>query len=463
MSDRIGRLRTGSSIPRPSVRAGLGNRRLFTAVAIGTVLVAGACSSTSSDSNTDSTAGSEPSVPATTAGTTPPTGEDVVAIPPVDQAALQAALDTAVGELLAPGAVVLVKTPDGTFAATYGTTEYEGGRPVTVDDHFRIGSVTKSWTGTVILQMVQEGKLSLEDPVSKYRSDVPNGENITIEQLLSMRAGLANYSTDPQLNAVQDSDPQKAWRQDELLAIAYAAGPFAPPGETFFYSNTNTVLLGLIAEQLDAKPLATIFQDRLLTPLGMDESSFPDITSSASAEPHADGYMFGTNVSTIETAELPPDELAAAVAGTLLPNNYTDLNPSWAWSAGAGISTAGDLATLVEAMTGDHGSVLDASMTAKRLDSVQPILADHPEIGYGWALARFGPMYGHTGELPGYNTFMGNDPVNHVTLVVWANLAPDPSGVPPATTIAQSLIPFIYGGGDQASVGAEDPTSGTAP
>jgi D-alanyl-D-alanine carboxypeptidase len=438
-------------------------RRGAAAVAVGAALLAAACSSTpstdaggSTSTTRPSTAGSTPgSTPGSAPGTTEPGGPA-----PIDEAALQAAFEAEAGALFTPGSVMVLETPSGTYTFTYGTADWEGTRPVSPDDHIRIGSITKTWTASVILQQVQEGKLALDDPVSDYRPDVPNGPNITVEQLLTMRSGLENYTQLPAFNAIQDAEPQKAWTPDELLAFAFAEPPFAAPGEAFHYANTNTVLLGLIAEELDGKPLAEIIQDRILTPLGMDESTFPAITDSSIADPHADGYMFGTNVSTIDGAELPPDELAAAEAGTLQPNNYTNFNPSWGWSAGAGISTIGDLVTYVKALTGDDAALLDEDLTAGRLDSIIASNPDVPEVGYGWGLARFGTMYGHTGELPGYNTFMANDPVNHITLVVWANLAPDPGpkGLPPATTIARNLIPIIYGAGaSEDDVTEEDP------
>ena len=438
-------------------------RRGVAAALVGVTLLGAACSSTSSTDGSATTAspGTQPS--SSTGGSTPGTDPDAAPMTFPSEAALQAAFEEEAGALFTPGAVMMLKTPAGTSTFTYGTRDHEGTTPISADDHFRIGSVTKTWTGTAILQLVQEGKIAVEDPVSKYRDDVPNGENITIAQMLSMTSGLANYTADPAFNAVQDAEPQKAWTQQELLDIAFTLPPEFPPGEGFLYSNTNTVLLGLIAEELDGKPLAEIIEDRILTPLGMSSSSFPAITDSTLPTPFADGYMFGTNVSTIDGAKLPPEELAAAEAGTLQPNSYTDFNPSWGWAAGSGISTVGDLLVYAQALTGDDRALLDDELNAGRLDSIISHDPTAPEIGYGWALAKFGPMLGHTGELPGYNVFMANDPENHITLVVWANLAPDPTeGKAPATTIARGLLPLIYGGGvDEDQIEAETP--GTAP
>lgn len=185
-------------------------------------------------------------------------------------------------EMFVPGAVVILRTPEGDFTTTYGTTSHRGSTPTGVDQHLRIGSNTKTFVGTVILQQVQEGLLKLDDPVSKYRPDVPNGGHITIEQLLDMRSGLYNCTTTEELNRTLDEQPQKAWTQRELLAIAFAHDPYSTPGSEFHYSNTNTVLLGLIAEAREGgKPLAAIMQDRLFVPLGLTHTSLPATTLSA--------------------------------------------------------------------------------------------------------------------------------------------------------------------------------------
>ena len=114
-------------------------------------------------------------------------------------------------ETTTPGAVVLVRQGDTEYLAAYGTREYGGGDPVTVDDYFRIGSNTKTMTGTVILQLVDGDELALDDPVSDFVPDVPNGENITIAQLLDMRSGLHSYSELISFNRILDEEPQKVW------------------------------------------------------------------------------------------------------------------------------------------------------------------------------------------------------------------------------------------------------------
>jgi D-alanyl-D-alanine carboxypeptidase len=359
-------------------------------------------------------------------------------------AALRPQLEALAQEMLVTGAVVLVRSPElGDWSTTIGTRTYRGDDPVEVGDHVRVGSNTKTWTGTVVLQLVEEGRIGLDDPIATYRPDVPGGEQITIAQLLGMRSGLYNYTTALELNESMDSDPSRGYAPEELLAMAYARPPLYPPGEGYNYSNTNTVLLGLVIEQVTGNPVAEEFRTRLFEPLGMSGSSFPDRDSTAVADPHPQGYTYGGNVETMDSLVLPDDVQAAANAGTLAPTDVTDANPSWAWTAGAGISTAEDLADYAEALVG--GGLLDPELQQQRLDSVQPIdPADPASPGYGLALARFGSLYGHSGELPGFNSFMGHDPERDITVITWTSLAPSVDGRGPAVELAKAVIGALY-------------------
>lgn len=365
---------------------------------------------------------------------------------PAYGAQLQPRLEQLARDMLVTGAVAQVRSAElGDWTMTFGSRTFRGTEPVQAADHVRIGSVTKTWTGTVVLQLVDEGRLRLDDPVAAYRPDVPNGQDITIEHLLAMRSGLGNYTTWYELNRIQDTAPETVFSPEELLAIGLAQPTVFPPGQGYSYSNTNTVLLGLIVEHVTGNPLEAEIARRILAPLGMTGSSFPT-TSADLPDPHPHGYTYGTNVETIDTNVLSPEKQAAARAGTLSPIDVTAANPSWAWSAGAGISTADDLATYAQALAG--GGLLSPSMQRTRTDSVRPIDPADPEgPGYGLALARFGPFYGHTGELPGFNTFVGHDPERKITVVTWASLAPAPDGRAPAVEMARTIIGELSGSG----------------
>lgn len=367
------------------------------------------------------------------------------ALEPIDQAALQVIVDAAARELLLPGAVVVLRTPQGEFTMTYGGTELHGATPPAPDSHFRIGSVTKSMTAAVILQLAEAGSLRLDDPVATYRPDVPGGAGITIGQLLDMRSGLANYTADADFWPTLEREPDKAWTPDELLAIGFATPPRAPG--SFEYCNTNTVLLGLIAEQLDGKPLSAIFRDRLFAPLGMTDTLLPDADANSIPAPSARGYVFDSLRYVFLDVPYPAAIREAAQAGTLLPTDFTDLNPSWAWAAGGVISTASNLATWIEALVG--GELLDAAYQRRWRESLRPTNPSDPnslQYGYGIVQVRVGGnrIFFHNGELPGFNTFAGHDPVNRVTLVVWTSLPVSVDGRGPAEAIAGRLFARIY-------------------
>ncbi len=341
-----------------------------------------------------------------------------------------------------PGAAMLVRTPDQEIMSTYGTTELGGAVPVTLDDHIRVGSNTKPWMATVILQLVQEGLIALDDPVSKYRPEVPDGDNISIEELLNMRSGLFNYSETYTVLHENDLDPQRVWTPEELVDIGISLPPYFAPDDGFHYSNTNYLLLGLIAEQIEQRPLGEIFRERLFDPLDLTETSYPAADDASLPAPYARGYMYTDNVRTITTFELPADLRAQVEAGSLLPNDQTDANPSWAGAAGAGISTIRELATLVEAMVG--GGLLDPDLQKQRLQSGIPPVPDAPST-YGWGLIHSASgFFEHGGLINGYNSHAGYDPVNKVTVVVWTNLSTDAAGAPPAATIAKALIDQMY-------------------
>ncbi|HVI35882.1 MAG TPA: serine hydrolase domain-containing protein, partial [Gaiellales bacterium] len=135
---------------------------------------------------------------------------------------LRPLITQAMHELAVPGAVVLVRTPAGKYEEAFGTRQIGKKDPIKIGDHFRIGSISKTMLGTIVLQLVQEGRIALSDPISKYRFDVPNGDHITLEQLLNMRSGLYNYTELESFNRTVDTDPTKVWHPEEVLALALA-------------------------------------------------------------------------------------------------------------------------------------------------------------------------------------------------------------------------------------------------
>lgn len=367
---------------------------------------------------------------------------------------LTATVSSLLATMHVPGAVVMVRTPSGNYQRAFGTRVRGGTVPVRLTDDFRIGSNTKTMTGTVILQLVQDRQLRLTDPISRYVQGVPNGRHITITELLDMRSGLYYYSESLALNRSLDEHPGRVFSPAQLLRMAFAHWPyFAPDAPT-----TRTPTRCCWAWSSSGSPV--IRSGRSSLPGSSGRSGSPGRyfrrRPTGGFRHRLRGYMYSTNVATITSAVLPPAEQAAANAGTLLPNDVTAENPSWGWTAGAGISNAPNLVRYVQALVG--GGLLDPAMQRLRLASPRPIDPSQPDSpAYGLAIATFGPLYGHTGELPGYQTFMGYDPVHRVTVVVLCSLSAAPDGTPPANAIAKIIIGRIYG----ASGTAGSPTTAT--
>ncbi len=366
----------------------------------------------------------------------------------IDLASLQAMVATTAHNLLIPGAVVLLRTPQGEFTAAYGTTLLGASSPPRADTYFRIASNTKTMTAAVIMQLAQESKLSLDDGVSKYVPGVPNGDSITLAELLDMRSGLYNFTNAPEISASMDRDPGRVWSPAELLAIAFAHPPNFAPGTAFEYNNTNYVLLSLVAEKVDHKLLAQSMKDRLFGPLHLQHTVYPASAVNTLPSPYSHGYLYGSaSVAIVGSPPYSSEVQAAARAGTLLPKDYTGLNHSFSDGAEAVISTANDVAAWIEALV--SGRVLDATYQLRWVESLKPEDPNKPKgqrYGYGITQINWGPntIYFHGGETPGYNSFIGYDPDNHVTLVVWTNLTVSLDEQPTANSLMLKVLDQIY-------------------
>lgn len=362
-----------------------------------------------------------------------------------DRAELKARVSRRLEEMLVPGAVVLWHTPAFVFEEAFGTRDRSAGPgdPTVVTDRFRVGSNTKTMTGTIVLQLVADPNvdLSLDDPVSRhYPLPGTKLDHITIRNLLEMKSGLANYSDSLSFNERLD-DPKTVFDIDELIVEGVMGDPAGTPGGKFHYSNTNTAILGKIIEQVDRRDLWESFRDRIIEPLDLSGTYLPQGDDRALPRYYTHGYMFGTNVSTKDTMALAPADQERAHRGELKPTDYTHLTPTWTWASGGLISTVGDLATYVRALVAGDDRLLPPELQRLRLDSVESTdPADPMAAGYGLALAKFGPMFGHDGTLPGYQSFMGHDPDRDETLIVATNLSASPDGKLTANEIAMLIL-----------------------
>src|SRR5579884_2698120 len=269
-------------------------------------------------------------------------------LPPELAAKLDAAVRSALPQTSAPGVIVGVVTPSGTWKAAYGIADPAKGTPMSVGMHTRIGSVTKTFTGTAIMQLAEAGKLSLDDKIGKYVAGIPNGDRITLRQLANMTSGLASYTRSKKFQQVLFSRPQTIFTPRQLLDLGLAEPPLFEPGASFDYSNTNTILLGMVIEKVTGKPVGEVFKQQIFDPLKLRNTSWPGDSVDMPA-PFAQGF-------TLQGDFAKPDA----------PSNATHWNPSWGWTAGELISDMDDLLVYARAL-GTWRGLLGAAAQTERL------------------------------------------------------------------------------------------------
>ncbi len=331
---------------------------------------------------------------------------------------LNDAINKTMDETSIPGAIVGIWGPDGNFVQTFGVADQAGGEPMQTDFYHRIGSQTKTFTVTGVLQLADQGKLGLDDPISKFVDGVPEGDTITLRQLARMQSGLPNYSATSAFQQAFFADPFQNFTPQQLLDYAFAEPMEFPPGEGFLYCNTNTVLLGLVVEKVSGQSLPDYIHEHITEPLGMSHTSFP--TTNAFPKPHAQGYTTQDADNAVTTA--------------------TDWNPSWGWAAGAMISTLEDMHIWVPALA--TGKLLTPEMQTQRLQTVTPP-GTPPGDGYGVGIFDLGGWIGHNGSLPGYQTVGVYLPEKQTTLVIFTNTDIEYQGQEPSTLLAKAITEII--------------------
>ena len=328
-----------------------------------------------------------------------------------------------------PGVVVGAWVPEkGTYKVAKGDSDIKASKAMEIDDKFRIASVTKSFVGTVALQLVDEGKLRLDDNVGKYVPGVPNGEKITIRQLLNMTSGLYDYSGDEGFMNALASDLTRKWTPRELVEISFSHEPYFPPGQGWRYSNTNTILVGMIIEEVTSNKLEDEIEERIIDRLGLENTSFPE--GPEMPAPYTHGYQW--------------DEEKGDYA------DITDVDPSYLWAAGAMISSLEDLRVWAKALA--TGELISESMQKERLtfnDIVLPGATPSYEKmspKYGLAIEEYDNEFsGHSGNLLGYNIQMYYLTSEKATLISMVNTDGAPGDGPLFfATISKIIFPDSF-------------------
>ena len=302
----------------------------------------------------------------------------------------------------------------------YGYSDIMTGEKIQWNMHGRIGSITKTFTATIILMLVDEGLISLDDEARKYLDYIPPG--ITIQQLGNMTSGIYNYSLEEKMLDAQDKEPQKVWTPNELVTIGLHHDPLFMPGQGWSYSNTNTILLGLIAEKITGRSLGELYKTMIFEKLGLNNTFLPN--NNQLPHPYFHGYMFGYNNEKNNIG--------------LIIRDVTHDNPSWTWAAGELISTMDDMHIYIKALA-DGTLLSDKTRQLLQNSFVELGVAD-----YGFGISRINDeWYGHNGQISGYQTYAAHSSKRDMSIVIMCDLFATRNGEGPADVIGRKLIEFI--------------------
>ncbi|MDX3104265.1 serine hydrolase domain-containing protein [Nonomuraea angiospora] len=300
---------------------------------------------------------------------------------PRGRADLQAMLDRIV-DAGAVGAIAEVRDGSRTWRGTSGRARIGKAQAAPVDGRFRVGSVTKSFTATVVLQLVSEGRLELSDSVEQWLPGlVDKGADTTIRHLLQHTSGLPEYTTDMFDEAGIPKERFRSWTGEELVDRVRRLPREFPPGDKYSYSNTNYIVLGLLIERVTGRPYATEVRERILRPLGMVHTRVPGASPEVPG-PHAHAYV------------------PVRKGGKVVPVDVTRFNPTIAGAAGEIISTTEDLNRFYRALF--QGRLLPAALVKEMQDPGMTKKAYG--LGLEPAPLPCGTAWGHGGGAQGYLT-----------------------------------------------------------
>jgi D-alanyl-D-alanine carboxypeptidase len=327
-------------------------------------------------------------------------------------ASLQLELDRVRRQLGIPGVSVTIVFPDGTrWTGVSGLADVSTKRPVTADTAFALASMSKTFTSALILQLVDEGRLRLTDPAIavlpplKLKID----RRITVAMLLNHTSGLADYFLNPRIDGPLQKRPSVAWTVDQTLR--YVGKPLSPPGRAWHYSNTNYLLLGLIAERVTGTPYAELVRTRLLDPAGLGATWVQ--TGEPARVALAHGYRLPGTKTTVKPIDLDDGSGIAPFRSVVTA----------AAGAGALAATSGDLATWGRALYG--GRVLGPTGTGLLLSGFSKTTNYLPGVSYGYGVQALSidghPSLGHSGRLLGFRGAIRHFPLEGLTIAVLTN------------------------------------------
>ncbi|PEL41565.1 D-alanyl-D-alanine carboxypeptidase [Bacillus toyonensis] len=311
---------------------------------------------------------------------------------------------------------ILAKTSEGgkTWGYAAGVADLSTKKPMKTDFRFRIASVTKTFTATVVLQLAGENRLNLDDSIEKWLPGVIqgngyDGNQITIRQILNHTSGIVEYARSKEIDFFTNT--KKSFTAEELVKIGLSMPTEFAPGKGWSYSNTGYVLLGILIEKVTGNSYAEEIENRIIEPLELSNTFLPGNSSVIPGTKHARGY-------------LQPD-------GASELKDVTYYNPSIGSSAGDMISTADDLNKFFSSLLG--GKLLKEQQLKQMLTTVPTGIAETGGYGLGiyeTKLPNGVSIWGHSGGIPGFSTFAGGTLGGKHTLAVNLNNlkadSPDP-------------------------------------
>jgi D-alanyl-D-alanine carboxypeptidase len=337
-------------------------------------------------------------------------------------------LDAALNDVVAagvPGVIVRVEDPHrAPRPYTAGADDLSTGRALQPTARYRVGSITKTFVATVILQLVGEGRIRLDEPVAKRLPDLlADGHWITVRQLLNHTSGLPDYTEDPKLLA--GIAKNRVWAPRELVAMADRRPPPFMPDSAWSYSNTNYIVAGLMIKAVTRHTLARELKRRIFSPLHLGHTSFPGVSAHLAGY-HAHGYV---STETVPTADGEPLDV-------------TGYNPSHAWAAGAIVSNAADLSRFYKALMG--GRLLAPGLLREMKQTVAEDPADpNTTFRYGLGLQRVedtcGVNWGHGGTISGYQGEAYWNARSGRTVVIASTMFPAPAAAESALATVTGL------------------------
>lgn len=289
--------------------------------------------------------------------------------------------------------VAIVKNGEVVFAKGYGLANVEGDAPATPETIYRIGSLTKTFTATLVMGLVEQGKVKLDEPISTYLPDFPTAyKKVTVRQLLSHTSGFPNYTN----LAAFGKEMREPGSVKRMIDMAGEANPDFLPGMGWRYSNTGYIALGELVSEVAKKPWSAVLQEKILTPFGLKDTRLSQWSTVVKGR--AAGY--------------------AAEKGDIVNAPYLDLG--WPDSAGILESTVVDLAKWDAAL---YDKVLKPETLAQMWT---PVIAGGKPTNYGLGFvigekAKL-KIVGHGGAIPGFESSMVRIPEKKVTVIVLTNL-----------------------------------------